>query len=312
MVGAFLLFPFGRILAIILAVGSFILFGMFSRRDTLLVLITSLLYLILFPWLGLDSYFLLFAAGLLLVPSMKRLRVIYWCWTLVSMFKLIASYLLLGNWNFYGSYFDIHSMKLSQSVADSNIAGLLLLGLIFLKANIIEKPLFALTIIAVGATTGSRTFLVALALMSIYLMVRAGFLVCLSVSFIGIFYLNTFVALLPERGFDSSRFLSWQMALDDYGLIGLKNLESTEKYYVSAFHNGILDAYHFYGPLLGSLLQILFVLFLLIKLRCNLPSVLTSIYVLFVYMTSVVWRGDIMFFLVAYNVLSHDIKIFRK
>ena len=311
MVALFLLFPFGRILAAAISIYSLFYLSLNKKPIYYYIGLITILYYLAIIVIPNDSYIFLLLSGLILVPNKRRTLFIYRTWAFVSVIELMISIVLLGKIDFYGNYFDLQTMKLSQSVADSNLAGLFLLGLFGLTTSRIEKVVLFVIILAVGLSTGSRTFLIAVGLFASIIVIKSGIKTFTSMLLLYFFLFKDLLVFLPERGLESSRFIAWEMALSDYGLFGLSKLESTEDYYVSAFHNGILDAYFLYGPVIGTVLQVFFIIFIFLNFHFRAFNIIVLIYCIIVYLTSVVWRGDTVFFLIAYNLLSSDFRYFK-
>ena|GEM_PF-7005947 len=138
----------------------------------------------------------------------------------------------------------------------SNMLALALIIVIFLVDNVKLKLIFVFLGLAMGVYLGGRTFflVVGLALLLtqsplnlIYWLAGTVLVAALSL-YIGSEYIDQLILVFEAKGLDSTRFLHWQYALDNFQYYPFGGMEVNQQIEgIGSFHNIFIDIYRIGG-----------------------------------------------------------------
>lgn len=289
-----------------------VIFGIFERLD-LYILHTSVLI-----------FFVVYYGGSMSFDKIIRLLdTLLFSYFLYGFIVVTASLLVLGP-NFQYIY-DVNSGGLGSKVFLSNsmALGFILYAFRFIltmQGSIkFLTHLCGVSIIFFGIMSGGRTFTIIFLLSLIP--------ICMKLfsadknkprrqiilrSVVGLCCLALLSFLLPlllsgsrlgVEGIESQRFLVWLDVMSKYDILDLNKVDLEGQYFISAFHNVVLDSFLIYGRvalilLLPSLLLFITIAFRSLKLNSSsylrLHIINTLILALTLLATTVVPRGDVM------------------
>lgn len=290
-----------------------VIFGVFERLD-LYILHTSVLI-----------FFVVYYGGSMsLDKTITLLDTLLFSYFLYGFIVVTASILVLGP-NFYPYIYDVNSGGIGSTVFLSNSMALgftlYAFRLILTMQGSIRfvTHLYGLSIVIFGIMSGGRTFTIIflLSLIPIFMKLfsvnkNKPRIPIILRSVVGLCCLAILLFVLPLllsggrlaiEGIESQRFLVWLDVLSNYDILDLDQEDLEDQYFISAFHNVVLDSFLIYGRvalilLLPSLLLFIIIAFRSLKLSSplylRLHIINTFILSFSLLMTTVVPRGDVM------------------
>ena len=290
-----------------------VIFGVFERLD-LYILHTSVLI-----------FFVVYYGNSMSFNKIITLfDTLLFSYFLYGFIVVTASTIVLGP-NFSPYIYDVNSGGIGSAVFLSNSMALGFIIYTFRLILTMQGPikfvthLCGLSIVFFGIMSGGRTFTIIflLSLIPIFMKLFSAnknkpHIPIILRSVLGLCCLAILLFVLPlmlsgsrlgNEGIESQRFVVWLDVMSNYDILDLNQVDLEGQYFISAFHNVVLDSFLIYGRvalilLLPSLLLFITIAFRSLKLNSFLYLRLhifnTFILTFTLLMTTVVPRGDVM------------------